>query len=478
MSQSQQISRTALISAVAISVAGTSALIFGGQALRRVSRTRRLKRSVGREVDRLEEMDVSPPTLSRMDSEVFSGVREGREKQWGEGEYDEQLIREQLSRNYTFLGEEAMQKVRDSYVVVVGCGGVGSWCALMLLRSGVGRLLLIDFDLTTLSSLNRHAAATLEDVGTPKVEATRKYLKKIAPWARIDVQVGLWRKGVEGEKWLEGADWVVDAIDNINTKVDLLEYCHKKELKVFSSMGAGAKQDPTRVQIADISNTLEDPLARTVRQRLRLKGVTTGIPVVYSTEVPGAVKLLPLPDEEFEKGKVHELGAFDDFRVRILPVLGPLPSIFGLHIASYILLDIAGKPLEHPLPVKNRWKLYDRVERGLMTRENRVGGTADASQRIPIGADDVAYVFEDLFQGRSAIPPFPILSRPNAVRWQRDEPLTMYNCVIMSQDQADKHEKECLVSGKSVEEVWGEETVAAIGKRLHEARKVAEWRQM
>ncbi len=121
--------------------------------------------------------------------------------------------------------------------------------------------------------------------------------------------------------------------------------------------------------------------------------------MVYSTEVPGAVKLLPLPDEEFEKGKVHELGAFDDFRVRILPVLGecdmklssrplvtssvdagPLPSIFGLHIATYILLDIAGKPLEHPLPVKNRWKLYDRVERGLMTRENRVGGTADASQ--------------------------------------------------------------------------------------------------
>lgn len=77
-----------------------------------------------------------------------------------------------------------MAKLRDSYVVVVGCGGVGSWCATMLLRSGVGRLLLIDFDLTTLSSLNRHACATLEDVGRPKAIAMQNYFKKVAPWAR------------------------------------------------------------------------------------------------------------------------------------------------------------------------------------------------------------------------------------------------------------------------------------------------------
>ncbi len=102
--------------------------------------------------------------------------------------------------------------------------------------------------------------------------------------------------------------------------------------------------------------------------------------VVYSTEVPGQVKLLPLPDEEFEQGKVNELGAFDDFRVRILPVLGPLPSIFGLNIATYILLDIAGKPLEHPLPVKNRIKMYDRLERGLTVRENRVWGSKEITK--------------------------------------------------------------------------------------------------
>ena len=87
-------------------------------------------------------------------------------------------------------------------------------------------------------------------------------------------------------------------------------------------MGAGAKSDPSRVQISDISYTVYDPLARSVRRRLRLLGVSSGIPVVYSTEAPGDVKLLPLPEGEFQKGNVKELGVLEDFRVRILPVLG------------------------------------------------------------------------------------------------------------------------------------------------------------
>ena len=87
-------------------------------------------------------------------------------------------------------------------------------------------------------------------------------------------------------------------------------------------MGAGAKSDPSRVQISDISYTVYDPLARSVRRRLRLLGVHSGIPVVYSTEAPGDVKLLPLPEGEFQKGDVKELGVLEDFRVRILPVLG------------------------------------------------------------------------------------------------------------------------------------------------------------
>jgi len=141
-------------------------------------------------------------------------------------------------------------------------------------------------------------------------------------------------------------------------------------------MGAGAKNDPTRIQIADISSTIYDPLARSVRRRLRLLGVSSGIPVVYSTEVPSDIKLLPLAQEEFEKGKVNELGAYDDFRVRILPVLGPLPAIFGLHAATWVVSELAGRPIANPLPVKGRRKLYERMWRDLVNREQKIVGGA------------------------------------------------------------------------------------------------------
>jgi tRNA threonylcarbamoyladenosine dehydratase len=158
-------------------------------------------------------------------------------------------------------------------------------------------------------------------------------------------------------------------------------------------MGAGAKCDPTRVQISDISYTVYDPLARSVRRRLRSQGISSGIPVVYSTEPPGDVKLLPLPEEEFQQGNIKELSVLDDFRVRILPVLGayhrpklensifylffpgPLPSIFGLHIATYVLCELAERPISRPLAVKNRRKLYERIYRDFQIRETRLTGT-------------------------------------------------------------------------------------------------------
>ena len=202
---------------------------------------------------------------------------------------------------------------------------------------------------------------------------------------------------------------MLDAIDNIGTKVELLAHCVRNNIKVFSSMGAGAKSDPTRIQIADISATHYDPLARAVRQRLRATlsrssrtepSATTStraddvdidvdvdvespspnstpaheyaIPVVYSTEVPSDVALLPLAETELAKGDVDELAPLRDFRVRILPVLGPLPAIFGLHIATYVLCEIAGRALERPVPVRHRKKLYERMWKDLLHRESRI----------------------------------------------------------------------------------------------------------
>jgi tRNA A37 threonylcarbamoyladenosine dehydratase len=199
--------------------------------------------------------------------------------------YDESLILEQLSRNYSFLGDEAMSKVRNSFVIVVGAGGVGSWCALMLLRSGVGKIRLIDFDQVSLSSLNRHACANLADVGRPKVVVCKEHFAQIAPWAEVEAQVEIFRGSdaarLLGPSKADGSGtsmeptYVIDAIDNLETKVDLLAYCYKNKVKCFSSMGAGAKADPGQIQIADLNVTAEDPLARRVRRSLRAQHIWT-----------------------------------------------------------------------------------------------------------------------------------------------------------------------------------------------------------
>lgn len=267
------------------------------------------------------------------------------------GDYDEELILEQLARNAVFLGDEGMTKLRRSFVIVVGCGGVGSHCATSLARSGVGRIRLIDFDNVSLSSLNRHAVATLADVGTQKTACLKRRLVAIAPWIRFDLCTEKFDSEAEERllgPWAEdGAkpDFVVDAIDNIETKVELLRYCHEHKIPVISSMGAACKGDPTRVMVGDVGVSTDDPLSRATRRRLKLLGITSGIPVVFSTEQRGEGKaeLLPLSEEEFQKGSVGDLGVLPDFRVRILPVLGTMPAVFGYTAANHVILSITGR---------------------------------------------------------------------------------------------------------------------------------------
>ncbi|OAX42227.1 ubiquitin-protein ligase molybdopterin-converting factor [Rhizopogon vinicolor AM-OR11-026] len=467
---SAQSHRTQLILAAVSASLLTSGLFTAYNVYSRRERRRNLDRDILKSIASQDEASKQP--LRQKDDEPLEELflRFGADVNG----YDEELIREQLARCYAFFGDEGMARVRGKSVVVIGCGGVGSWAAVMLVRSGVSKIRLVDFDYVTLSSLNRHATAVLSDVGTPKVGCIERTLKQISAWVEVDSRVEIWRKE-DGGRLLEGADWVVDAIDNITTKVDLLKYCHEHNIKVFSSMGASAKADPTRIQISDISYTMYDPLARSVRRRLRLQGVSSGIPVVYSTEVPGDVKLLPLPEEEFQKGDVKELGVFDDFRVRILPVLGPLPSLFGLHIAIYILCEMAGKPILNPLPIKNRKKLYERLLRDLLHRESKFVG--EQINKLPIDEDDVALIFEDLHLGRSVVPPHVVPARPTLLRWDPAKPLTLENCVVFEFAEAEKHVRECLASHprKTPKEVWGDEVQAIVERHAAEVAKYREW---
>jgi tRNA A37 threonylcarbamoyladenosine dehydratase len=383
-----------------------------------------------------------------------------------------------------------LKKLRSAFVIIVGCGGVGSHCTSSLARSGVSRIRLIDFDQVTLSSLNRHAVATLADVGTPKVACLRRRLQQITPWVKFDLknelfsaeaadaQLATW----DGRK----PDFVVDAIDNIDSKVALLAYCHKNNLPVISSMGAGCKSDPTRVLIGDISVSTEDPLSRSTRRRLRAVGVSGGIPVVYSTEKPGEGKaqLLPLPEEEFAKGSVGDLGVLPDFRVRILPVLGTMPAVFGYACANYVILKITGYPCEE-LPPKGRDKMYEGILAQLQSSEEKLARSTTPGEdaqglKLGVSASDVGYVVEEVFRGRSVISGIP--TRLTLVRWkkpqesmlngtvpgQKSSKLKLRDLVCMTKEEAAVHEREVIKGSKTPEELYDKETVALVGARIAE----------
>ncbi|ORX47513.1 hypothetical protein DM01DRAFT_1385900 [Hesseltinella vesiculosa] len=371
-------------------------------------------------------------------------------------------LRPILTGERVILGDAAMEKLEKSFVVVVGVGGVGSWTALMLLRAGVKRLRLIDFDQVTLSSLNRHAVATLDDVGTPKVRAMQKHLKLIAPDCDIDARIELFSAATADDLLRGQPDYIVDAIDNIQTKVDLIHYCYDHQLKVISSMGAGAKSDPSRIQITDISETLEDPLARTVRRHLRKFNIDRGIPVVYSTEKPHHVKLLPL--EESRVDEADDYAALPDFRSRILPVLGTLPSLFGSSIASHVLLDLTQYPGYDPLPIKLRDGLYNRLHRDLLARESKIF----KSKFCPLDLRDVAYIFEEIWHGES------VLSGPQKqavlVRWHPGKPLSLMNTVVLSKAEAKQHDR--LSVDVDLVKQYGKDICDKVELRLQEQQQL------
>lgn len=412
-----------------------------------------------------------------------------------------ELILEQLARNRAFLTDAGLQKLRSSFVIVVGCGGVGSHCVSALARSGASHIRIVDFDQVSLSSLNRHAVATLADVGTPKVQCLRRRLQQVAPWVHFDCRNELYSSSA-AERLLEPStsdgrkpDFVVDAIDNIDSKVALLAYCHEHQIPVISSMGAGCKSDPTRLFIGDISSSTEDALSKSTRRRLRAKGIASGIPVVYSTEKPGLGKasLLPLPDEEYEKGAVGELGVLPDFRVRILPVLGTMPAMFGYACANFVMCKIAGYPGTDYVPVKSRDKSYEAILSQLQASEEKLAratceGEDAVGLKVPVTSGDVGYLVEEVYRGRSVIS--GVTTRLALVRWrapagstidksvegQKASYLRLRDLVCMTREEATVHEKEVVKGGKSPEMVYSADIVAEAERRIVEEIQYEKYR--
>lgn len=362
----------------------------------------------------------------------------------------DEIVSEQLTRNIQFFGLESQQKVTASYVVVIGLGGVGSHAASMLLRSGVGRLLLVDFDQVSVSSLNRHAVATRADVGIPKAQCLKDHFLSIFPECHIEAKVLLYNALSEDEILSGHPDFVLDCIDNIDTKVALLAACVRRGLKVLSATGAGARADPTRIRIADLRQSTNDPLSRAVRHRLRRDhGIEGGIPIVFSLEKPKA-KLLPFKGPSGEEDNPSDYQILPGFRVRIIPVLGTIPAIFGQVMASYVVTQLAELQVQLEPVINLDIDHYRMLHQRLIEHEESLYGIA---LHVQVDVEEVMYVVKELWHGRSAREPFAkdvgrgmwrSVNELMLVRWDREKPASVSNLILLKFNEADEHESRTL----------------------------------
>ena len=191
---------------------------------------------------------------------------------------------ERFTRAASLLGGEAMEKLSRSHVAVFGLGGVGSWCAEALARSGVGRLTLLDSDTVSESNINRQIFALSSTVGRPKAEVAAERVRDINPDIYVEPVVRLYNSEHRDE-FLGDFDYLVDAIDLVSCKVDLIMSCMERNIPIISALGTGNKRDASQLRIDDISKTFGCALARVVRKELRSRGIIHH-KVVFSPEEP------------------------------------------------------------------------------------------------------------------------------------------------------------------------------------------------
>ena len=198
----------------------------------------------------------------------------------------------QFSRTELAVGEEGQDLLKKRTVAVLGIGGVGSIAAEALARSGVGRIIMIDKDVVDITNINRQIHALLSTVGKPKAELMKNRIADINPECDAIALKMFYTEETYEELFQYPLDYVLDASDTVSYKIHLIKECLKRKIPVISCMGAANKMDPSRFQVADISKTTVDPIARVIRQKLRKDGIHKGVKVVFSTEEP----LLPRED--------------------------------------------------------------------------------------------------------------------------------------------------------------------------------------
>lgn len=232
-----------------------------------------------------------------------------------------------FERSLLVFGEEGVQKLIDSHVLVAGVGGVGGFVIEALARAGVGKITIVDHDVVSVSNINRQIIALHSTVGLYKVDVMKQRVADINPDCEI-VSLNTFLKSADMEALFETKfDYVVDAIDSLDSKVSLVEIAYHNGLKVVSSMGAGRRIDPSKIEIVDVSKTHGCGLARQFRQRLRKRGISKGITTVFSTELP-----MPSgPVEEIEGARGRVVNGTASY----------MPGIFGLMLSGLVIKELS-----------------------------------------------------------------------------------------------------------------------------------------
>ena len=233
----------------------------------------------------------------------------------------------QYSRTELLLGKEAMEKLWKSRVAVFGIGGVGGYTVEALVRSGIGAIDLIDDDKVCLTNLNRQIIATRKTVGQYKVDVAEERIKDINPDVKVVKHQTFFTPETANQFDFKNYDYVVDAIDTVTGKIELVMQAQKAGVPIISSMGAGNKLDPTAFEVADIYKTSVCPLAKVMRRELKKRGVPS-LKVVYSKEE--AMTPIDEPGMEKESTQRRQLPGSNAF----------VPSVVGLIIAGEVIKDL------------------------------------------------------------------------------------------------------------------------------------------
>lgn len=229
-----------------------------------------------------------------------------------------------LERTELLIGNEAIQKLKNSHVLLVGLGGVGSYAGEFLIRAGLGAITIIDGDVVDITNINRQMQALQSTVGEPKTELLKNRFIDINP----DLNITTYSKFMEPEDMKQllvenEFDYILDCIDSIKPKLTLIEMAKSQKSPIISSMGAGGKLDPSKMKVGDISNTKECKFAQTLKKRLKRIGIRKGVLTVYS--------------EEIQLKSALKMTDGSNYKRSFYGTISYMPALFGLTVASEVI---------------------------------------------------------------------------------------------------------------------------------------------